>query len=154
MLEVRELLIKAFASAWREGEQSTDRDTYITSSINVINSIQIQPEMIYAEEGQGLVDGEQLDHLEDLVRADGVWVYYGVPAENFFLVTWMPDAEAAAQPTAFNRSKNRRIEKNCRHEALRTIGRKRRRRIGLTLKISSREPLPQRRAWPPKSTGC
>lgn len=95
MLEVRELLIKAFASAWREGERSTDRDTYITSSINVITSIQIQPEMIYAEEGQGLVDGEQLDHIEDLVRADGTWVYYGVPAENFFLVTWMPDAEAA-----------------------------------------------------------
>ena len=22
-------------------------------------------------------------------------VYYGVPAENFFIVTWMPDAEAA-----------------------------------------------------------
>ena len=97
MLEVRELLIKAFASAWRTGEQATDRDTYITSSINVITSIQIQPEMIYAEEGQGLVDGEQLDHIEDLVRADGAWVYYGVPAENFFLVTWMPDAEAARQ---------------------------------------------------------
>ncbi|MBE5036230.1 hypothetical protein INF35_00210 [Subdoligranulum sp. DSM 109015] len=97
MLEVRELLIKAFASAWRAGEQATDRDTYITSSINVITSIQIQPEMIYAEEGQGLVDGEQLDHIEDLVRADGAWVYYGVPAENFFLVTWMPDAETARQ---------------------------------------------------------
>lgn len=97
MLEVRELLIKAFASAWRESRQATDRDTYITSSINVIDSIQIQPEMIYAEEGQGLVDGEQLDHIEDLVRADGTWVYYGVPAENFFLVTWMPDAEAARQ---------------------------------------------------------
>ena len=97
MLEVRELLIKAFASAWRESEQPTDRDTYITSSINVINSIQIQPEMIYAEEGQGLVDGEKLDHIEDLVRADGTWVYYGVPAENFFLVTRMPDAEAARQ---------------------------------------------------------
>ena len=94
MLEVRELLIKAFASAWRAGDKATDRDSYITSSINVINSIQIQPEMIYAEEGQGLVDGEQLDHIEDLVRADGTWVYYGVPAENFFLVTWMPDADA------------------------------------------------------------
>ena len=100
MLEVRELLIKAFASAWRTGDQSTDRDTYINSSIHVINSIQIQPEMIYAEEGQGLVDGEQLDHIEDLVRADGVWVYYGVPAESFFLVTWMPDGEAARAKVA------------------------------------------------------
>ena len=100
MLEVRELLIKAFASAWRAGDKATDRDSYITSSINAINSIQIQPEMIYAEEGQGLVDGEQLDHIEDLVRADGTWVYYGVPAENFFLVTWMPDADAAREKVA------------------------------------------------------
>ena len=66
-----------------------------TSSITVIDSMQVQPEMIYAEEGQGLTDGEELDHLADLVRADGTWVYYGVPAENFFIVTWMPDAEAA-----------------------------------------------------------
>lgn len=95
MLEVRELLIKAFATAWACGSQEVDRDTYITSSINVIDSIQIQPEMIYAEEGQGLIDGEELDHLADLVRADGAWVYYGVPAENFFLVTWMPDEAAA-----------------------------------------------------------
>lgn len=95
MLEVRELLVKAFATAWKNSDQSTDRDTYINSSITVINSMQVQPEMIYAEEGQGLTDGEELDHLADLVRADGTWVYYGVPAENFFIVTWMPDAEAA-----------------------------------------------------------
>ena len=95
MLEVRELLVKAFATAWKNSDESTDRDTYINSSITVIDSMQVQPEMIYAEEGQGLTDGEELDHLADLVRADGTWVYYGVPAENFFIVTWMPDAEAA-----------------------------------------------------------
>lgn len=95
MLEVRELLVKAFATAWKNSDQSTDRDTYINSSITVIDSMQVQPEMIYAEEGQGLTDGEELDHLADLVRADGTWVYYGVLAENFFIVTWMPDAEAA-----------------------------------------------------------
>lgn len=95
MLEVRELLVKAFATAWKNSDQSTDRDTYINSSITVIDSMQVQPEMIYAEEGQGLTDGEELDHLADLVRADGTSVYYGVPAENFFIVTWMPDAEAA-----------------------------------------------------------
>lgn len=95
MLEVRELLVKAFATAWKNSDQSTDRDTYINSGITVIDSMQVQPEMIYAEEGQGLTDGEELDHLADLVRADGTWVYYGVPAENFFIVTWMPDAEAA-----------------------------------------------------------
>ena len=95
MLEVRELLVKAFATAWKNSDQSTDRDTYINSSITVIDSMQVQPEMIYAEEGQGLTDGEELDHLADLVRADGTLVYYCVPAENFFIVTWMPDAEAA-----------------------------------------------------------
>lgn len=69
MLEVRELLVKAFATAWKNSDQSTDRDTYINSSITVIDSMQVQPEMIYAEEGQGLTDGEELDHLADLVRA-------------------------------------------------------------------------------------
>lgn len=97
MLEVRELLIKAFATCWAQGDKTIDRDSYLNSSITVIDSIQISPEMIYAEEGQGLTDGEELDHLADLVRADGAWVYYSVPAENFFLVTWMPalaDAQA------------------------------------------------------------
>lgn len=103
MIEVRELLIKAFASAWEvcsSGMTATDRDGYITSSITVIDSMQVSPEMIYAEEGSGLTDGEELDHLSDLVRADGIWVYYGVPAENFFLVTWMPDEDAARQKVA------------------------------------------------------
>lgn len=95
MLEVRELLVKAFATCWAQGDRAVDRDSYLRSSIHVIDSIQISPEMIYAEEGQGLTDGEELDHLSDLVRADGVWVYYAVPAENYFLVAWMPDAEAA-----------------------------------------------------------
>lgn len=97
MLEVRELLIKAFATCWKMTDRTIERDSYLTSSIHVVSLIQIQPEMIYAEEGQGLTDGEELEHLSDLVRADGVWVYYGVPAENFFLVTWMPDAAAAAE---------------------------------------------------------
>lgn len=103
MIEVRELLIKAFASAWEvcgSAMTTTDRDDYITSSITVIDSMQVSPEMIYAEEGSGLTDGEELDHLSDLVRADGIWVYYGVPAENFFLVTWMPDEDTARQKVA------------------------------------------------------
>lgn len=103
MIEVRELLIKAFASAWhvRQNELAdTDRDSYVQSSITVIDTLQVSPEMIYAEEGSGLTDGEELDHLSDLVRADGLWVYYGVPEENYFLVTWMPDEEAARQKVA------------------------------------------------------
>ena len=47
------------------------------------------------EEGQGLLDDE-LDHLPDMLRADGAWVYYAVPAENYFILTWMEDAEKAA----------------------------------------------------------
>ena len=66
-LEVRELLVKAFASAWEAGDKAVDRDTYINSSINVIDSLQVGPEMIYGEEGQGLLDAE-LDHLPDLLR--------------------------------------------------------------------------------------
>lgn len=103
MIEVRELLIKAFASAWEvcgADMPGTDRDGYITSSITVIDTLQVSPEMIYAEEGSGLTDGEELDHLTDLVRTDGLWVYYGVPEENFFLVTWMPDADAARAKVA------------------------------------------------------
>lgn len=98
-LEVRELLVKAFATAWEYSGKQTDRDTYINSSINVIESLQVSHEMIYGEEGQGLLDAE-LDHLDDMLRADGVWVYYGVPAENFFLVTWMADADAAGEKVA------------------------------------------------------
>ena len=63
-LEVRELLVKAFASAWEAGDKTVDRDTYINSSINVIDSLQVGPEMIYGEEGQGLLDAE-LDHLPE-----------------------------------------------------------------------------------------
>lgn len=33
--------------------------------------------------GPPLPDGEEVDHLDDLLRADGVWLYYGVEAENF-----------------------------------------------------------------------
>ncbi len=98
-LEVRELLVKAFASAWEAGDKTVDRDTYINSSINVIDSLQVGPEMIYGEEGQGLLEGE-LDHLPDLLRADGAWVYYEVPAENFFILTWMIDADKAAEKVA------------------------------------------------------
>ena len=56
-IEVRELLVKAFASAWECSDKHVDRDTYINSSINVIDSLQVGPEMIYGEEGQGLLEG-------------------------------------------------------------------------------------------------
>ena len=39
---------------------------------------------------------DELDHLPDMLRADGAWDYYAVPAENYFILTWMEDAEKAA----------------------------------------------------------
>ena len=35
-----------------------------------------------------------------MLRADGAWVYYAVPAENYFILTWMEDAEKAAAKVA------------------------------------------------------
>ena len=52
-------------------------------------------ENVYAEEGLGLTDGDEVDHLDDLLRADGQWLYYGVEAENFFLIQWYPDEASA-----------------------------------------------------------
>ena len=57
--------------------------------------LQVEPENLYAEEGLGLPDGEEVDHLDDLLRADGQWLYYGVEEENFFLIQWYPDVESA-----------------------------------------------------------
>ena len=55
----------------------------------------VDPENLYAEEGLGLPDGEEVDHLDDWLRADGQWLYYGVEEENFFLIQWYPDEAAA-----------------------------------------------------------
>ena len=43
-LEVRELLVKAFASAWEAGDKTVDRDTYINSSINVACIVDLSQE--------------------------------------------------------------------------------------------------------------
>ncbi len=61
----------------------------------MIEVLQVEPENVYAEEGLGLPDGEEVDHLDDLLRADGQWLYYGVEKENFFLIQWYPDVESA-----------------------------------------------------------
>ena len=45
-LEVRELLVKAFASAWEAGDKAVDRDTYINSSINVPQLMATMPSPI------------------------------------------------------------------------------------------------------------
>ena len=94
-IKVRDLLMQAFLTGWERSDKSTSQDEYLQSSIQVIEMLQVEPENLYAEEGLGLPDGEEVDHLDDLLRADGQWLYYGVEEENFFLIQWYPDVESA-----------------------------------------------------------
>ena len=94
-IKVRDLLMQAFLTGWERSDKGTSQDEYLQSSIQVIEMLQVEPENLYAEEGLGLPDGEEVDHLDDLLRADGFWLYYGVEAENFFLIQWYPDEAAA-----------------------------------------------------------
>ena len=94
-IKVRDLLMQAFLTGWERSDKSTAQDEYLQSSIQVIEMLQVEPENLYAEEGLGLPDGEEVDHLDDLLRADGFWLYYGVEADNFFLIQWYPDEASA-----------------------------------------------------------
>ena len=70
-IKVRDLLMQAFLTGWERSDKSTSQDEYLQSSIQVIEMLQVEPENLYAEEGLGLPDGEEVDHLDDLLRADG-----------------------------------------------------------------------------------
>ena len=94
-ISVKDLMMQAFLTGWELSDKSISQDEYLQSSIDVIEVLQVEPENVYAEEGLGLPDGEEVDHLDDLLRADGQWIYYGVEAENFFLIQWYPDVETA-----------------------------------------------------------
>ena len=94
-ISVKDLMMQAFLTGWELSDKSMSQDEYLQSSIDVIEVLQVEPENVYAEEGLGLPDGEEVDHLDDLLRADGQWLYYGVEEENFFLIQWYPDVESA-----------------------------------------------------------
>lgn len=94
-ISVNDLMMQAFLTGWELSDKSISQDEYLQSSIDVIEVLQVEPENVYAEEGLGLPDGEEVDHLDDLLRADGQWLYYGVEEENFFLIQWYPDVESA-----------------------------------------------------------
>lgn len=94
-ITVKDLMMQAFLTGWELSDKSISQDAYLQSSIDVIEVLQVEPENVYAEEGLGLPDGEEVDHLEDLLRADGQWLYYGVEEENFFLIQWYPDEASA-----------------------------------------------------------
>ena len=85
-ISVKDLLMQAFLTGWELSDKSIAQDEYLQSAIQVIEVLQVEPENVYAEEGLGLTDGDEVDHLDDLLRADGQWLYYGVEAENFFLI--------------------------------------------------------------------
>ena len=94
-ISVKDLMMQAFLTGWELSDKSISQDEYLQSSIDVIEVLQVEPVNVYAEEGLGLPDGEEVDHLDDLLRADGQWLYYGVEEENFFLIQWYPDVESA-----------------------------------------------------------
>ena len=94
-ISVKDLMMQAFLTGWELSDKSISQDEYLQSSIDVLEVLQVEPENVYAEEGLGLPDGEEVDHLDDLLRADGQWLYYGVEEENFFLIQWNPDVESA-----------------------------------------------------------
>ena len=94
-ISVKDLMMQSFLTGWELSDKSISQDEYLQSSIDVIEVLQVEPENVYAEEGLGLPDGEEVDHLDDLLRADGQWLYYGVEEENFFLIQWYPDVESA-----------------------------------------------------------
>ena len=94
-ISVNNLMMQAFLTGWELSDKSISQDEYLQSAIQVIEVLQVEPESLYAEEGLGLPDGEEVDHLDDLLRADGFWLYYGVEAENFFLIQWYPDEASA-----------------------------------------------------------
>ena len=77
-ISVKNLLMQAFLTGWERSDKSISQDEYLQSAIQVIEVLQVEPENVYAEEGLGLTDGDEVDHLDDLLRADGQWLYYGV----------------------------------------------------------------------------
>ena len=81
-VSVRDLLMQAFLTGWELSDKTVSQDEYLQSSIQVIEVLQVEPENVYAEEGLGLTDGDEVDHLDDLLRADGQWLYFDyVPGE-------------------------------------------------------------------------
>ena len=70
-ISVKDLLMQAFLTGWELSDKSIAQDEYLQSAIQVIEVLQVEPENVYAEEGLGLTDGDEVDHLDDLLRASG-----------------------------------------------------------------------------------
>ena len=59
-IKVRDLLMQAFLTGWTRSDKAVSQDEYLQSSIQVIEMLQVEPENLYAEEGLGLPDGEEV----------------------------------------------------------------------------------------------
>ena len=75
-ISVRDLMMQAFLTGWELSDKTVSQDEYLQSSIQGIEVLQGEPESLDAEEGLGLPDGEEVDHLDDWLRADGKWLYF------------------------------------------------------------------------------
>ena len=62
-ISVKNLLMQAFLTGWERSDKSISQDEYLQSAIQVIEVLQVEPENVYAEEGLGLTDGDEVDHL-------------------------------------------------------------------------------------------
>ena len=59
-ISVRDLMMQAFLTGWELSDKTVSQDEYLQSSIQVIEMLQVEPENLYAEEGLGLPDGEEV----------------------------------------------------------------------------------------------
>ena len=76
-----------------------DRDTYINSSINVIDSLQVGPEMIYGEKARGCWrENWTICRICCVPTACGCTTK--CRPRIFFILTWMTDAEKAEAKVA------------------------------------------------------
>ena len=77
-ISVRDLLMQAFLTGWELSDKAVSQDEYLQSSIQVIEMLQVEPENLYAEEGLGLPDGEEVDaqsmHRHHWVELAAEWL--------------------------------------------------------------------------------
>ena len=88
LIRVHGLINSAILTAWTLDNQGMERQQYLDSTFYALSALQVEPENIYVEEGTEMHDLVNLERLEDRVRGDGVWLYFGEPAENYFFLQW------------------------------------------------------------------
>ena len=77
-ISVKDLLMQAFLTGWELSDKSISQDEYLQSAIQVIEVLQVEPENIYAEEGLGLTDGDEVD----------IWTTCSAPTASGSITAW------------------------------------------------------------------